>query len=123
MGMNLRRTIWICVVVVTLNSLLASSMGAPPADSPTKPIVLKTAHLFDSVSGKSAPQWTSWVDRPMYTRVVYCLERVPVVAKMKPELANVNPFKAVLSDDRDAIANLTMDDRFNSRGDALRHAC
>ena len=53
---------------------------------------------------------TLWVEHPMYTQVVYCLERVPAVVKAKPELANVEPFKTVLSGDREAIAKLTMDD-------------
>ena len=36
---------------------------------------------------------TLWVEHPMYTQVVYCLDRVPVVVKEKPELAQVEPFK------------------------------
>jgi phosphoglycolate phosphatase-like HAD superfamily hydrolase len=55
---------------------------------------------------------TLWVEHPMYTQVVYCLERVPAVVKAKPELANVEPFKTVLSGDREAIATLSMDDLF-----------
>ena len=53
---------------------------------------------------------TTWVSHPMYTQVVYCLERVPVVAKAKPELANVEPFKTVLSGNREAMAKLGMPD-------------
>jgi hypothetical protein len=49
---------------------------------------------------------TLWVSHPMYTQVVYCLERVPVVVKAKPELANVEPFKTVLSGNHNAIAKL-----------------
>jgi phosphoglycolate phosphatase-like HAD superfamily hydrolase len=52
---------------------------------------------------------TLWVEHPIYMQVIYALERVPAVAKTKPELANVEPFKTVLSGDRDAIANLTME--------------
>ena len=37
---------------------------------------------------------------------------MPAVVKAKPELANVEPFKTVLSDDREAIAKLSMDDLF-----------
>jgi phosphoglycolate phosphatase-like HAD superfamily hydrolase len=51
---------------------------------------------------------TTWVEQPMYTQVVYCLERVPAVVKAKPELANVEPFKTVLSGDREAMARLTL---------------
>src|SRR6266545_4853683 len=53
---------------------------------------------------------TLWVEHPMYTQVIYCLERVAVVAKAKPELKNVEPFKTVLSGDREAIAKLSMKD-------------
>jgi phosphoglycolate phosphatase-like HAD superfamily hydrolase len=53
---------------------------------------------------------TLWVEHPMYTQVVYCLERVPAVVKAKPELANAEPFKTVLSGDREAMAKLPMED-------------
>ena len=51
---------------------------------------------------------TLWVEHPVYTQVVYCLERVPAVVKAKPELVDVEPFKTVLSGNRDAIAKLPM---------------
>ena len=50
---------------------------------------------------------TLWVEHPMYTQVVYCLDRVRVLAKAKPELAGVEPFRTVLSGDRAAIAKLS----------------
>src|SRR5262245_23749411 len=53
---------------------------------------------------------TLWVEHPMYTQVVYCLERVPVVVKQKPELKEVEPFKTVLSGDRAAIGKLSFAD-------------
>ncbi len=55
---------------------------------------------------------TLWVSHPMYTQVVYCLDRVPAVVKEKPELTKVEPFKTVLSGNREAIAKLSMDDLF-----------
>jgi phosphoglycolate phosphatase-like HAD superfamily hydrolase len=55
---------------------------------------------------------TLWVEHPMYTQVVYCLERVPAVVKAKPELKNVEPFKTVLSGNRQAMAKLSMNDLF-----------
>ena len=51
---------------------------------------------------------TTWVEQPMYTQVVYCLDRVPAVVKAKPDLANVEPFKTVLSGNREAMAKFTM---------------
>ncbi len=53
---------------------------------------------------------TLWVEHPIYTQVLYCLDRVPVVVKEKPHLAKVEPFKTVLSGNREAIAKLSMDD-------------
>src|SRR5262249_6398452 len=40
---------------------------------------------------------TLWVEHPMYSQVVYALERVPAVVAKKPELRNAAPFKTVLS--------------------------
>lgn len=53
---------------------------------------------------------TLWVSHPMYAQVVYCLDRVPAVVQAKPELANVEPFKTVLSGNREAMAKFTMAD-------------
>lgn len=56
---------------------------------------------------------TLWVEHPMYTQVIYCLERVPALVKAKPELANEEPFKAVmsfLSGDQAAIEKLSLHD-------------
>jgi haloacid dehalogenase-like hydrolase len=52
---------------------------------------------------------TTWVEHPMYTQVMYCLERVPAVVAKKPELKN-EPFKTVLSGNREAMAKLSMKD-------------
>ena len=51
---------------------------------------------------------TLWVEHPLYTQVVYCLERVPALVAKKPELKNVEPFKTVLSGNREAMAKLPM---------------
>jgi phosphoglycolate phosphatase-like HAD superfamily hydrolase len=53
---------------------------------------------------------TLWVEKPMYTQVIYCLDRVPAVVKEKPELATIEPFKTVMSGDREAIAKLSVED-------------
>jgi phosphoglycolate phosphatase-like HAD superfamily hydrolase len=53
---------------------------------------------------------TLWVEHPMYTQVVYCLERVPAAVAKKPELKNVEPFKTVLSGNREAMAKLSTRD-------------
>jgi phosphoglycolate phosphatase-like HAD superfamily hydrolase len=53
---------------------------------------------------------TLWVEHPMYTQVTYCLERVPALVEKKPELKNREPFKTVLSGNREAMAKLSQDD-------------
>ena len=53
---------------------------------------------------------TLWVEHPICSQVVYCLDRVPALVKAKPELANVEPFKTVMSGDREAIAKLSTPD-------------
>jgi phosphoglycolate phosphatase-like HAD superfamily hydrolase len=53
---------------------------------------------------------TLWVEHPMYSQVIYCLDRVPALVAEKPELKEVEPFKTVLTGDREAIAKLPMAD-------------
>jgi phosphoglycolate phosphatase-like HAD superfamily hydrolase len=49
---------------------------------------------------------TLWVEHPIYAQVMYCLDQVPALVKAKPELAKVEPFKTVLSGNREAIAKM-----------------
>jgi phosphoserine phosphatase len=56
---------------------------------------------------------TLWVEHPMYSQVMFCLERVPALVKAKPELAKVAPFSTVLEllhGDRAAMEKLHMED-------------
>ncbi len=53
---------------------------------------------------------TLWVEHPVYSQLMYILDRVPAVVKAKPELAKVEPFKTVMSGNREAIAKLSMGD-------------
>jgi phosphoserine phosphatase len=53
---------------------------------------------------------TLWVEHPVYSQVVYCLDRVPDVVEKDPTLRNVEPFKTVLSGNREAIAKLSLHD-------------
>src|SRR5271156_6661036 len=52
---------------------------------------------------------TLWVEHPIYTQLVYCFDRLPALVKAKPELAKVEPFRTVLTGDREAIARLGLD--------------
>jgi len=102
----------------------AHAMGDPlPSwnDGAAKKANLNFIHVTtDKLSAKFVPpeqriatfdqDGTLWVEHPMYSQVVYYFDRVPAVVKAKPELANVEPFKTVLTGNREAIAKLPMDE-------------
>jgi phosphoglycolate phosphatase-like HAD superfamily hydrolase len=90
-------------------------------DGPAKQAIMDFVRATtDQASPKFVPQedriatfdqdGTLWVEHPMYTQVVYCLDRVPVVVAQKPELKNREPFKTVLSGNREATAKLSLHD-------------
>jgi phosphoserine phosphatase len=53
---------------------------------------------------------TLWVEHPIYTQLVYCLDRVPIVVKDNPHLAKIEPFKTVQTGDFEKISKLTLRD-------------
>ncbi len=53
---------------------------------------------------------TLWVEHPVYSQLIYCLDRVPAIVKAKPELANAEPFQTVMTGNREAIAKLPTED-------------
>jgi phosphoglycolate phosphatase-like HAD superfamily hydrolase len=107
-----------CIVRI---ASVAHAQDALPSwnDGPAKQAILQFVH---DTTIESSPKFvpaedriatfdqdgTLWVEHPMYSQVIYCLERVPAVVAAKPELKNVEPFKTVLSGDREAIAKLPM---------------
>jgi phosphoglycolate phosphatase-like HAD superfamily hydrolase len=53
---------------------------------------------------------TLWVEHPMYSQLVYSLERIPAVVQKNPDLKDVEPFKTVLSGDLETIAKFSLPD-------------
>jgi phosphoserine phosphatase len=49
---------------------------------------------------------TLWAEQPMYFQLIYALDRVRALAPEHPEWAEVDPFRAVIANDREAIAAL-----------------
>jgi hypothetical protein len=109
-------------VMLAISPVMAQSDPLPSwNDGPAKKAIIE---FVQATTDKSNPQFvppeariatfdqdgTTWVEQPMYTQVMYCLERVPAVVKAKPELAKVEPFKTVLSGNREAMAKFTMPD-------------
>ena len=52
---------------------------------------------------------TLWVEHPIYTQLVFCFERVPALVNAKPGLAEIEPFRTVLTGNREAIATLGLE--------------
>jgi phosphoglycolate phosphatase-like HAD superfamily hydrolase len=108
---------------VLLLITLAQAQDPLPSwnEGPAKQAIVKFVRVTtDKASPKFVPpeeriatfdqDGTLWVEQPLYTQVVYCLERVPAVVAKKPELKNIEPFKTVLSGNRGAMAKLSMQD-------------
>jgi hypothetical protein len=55
---------------------------------------------------------TLWVEHPVYTQIMYCLDRVPALIKVEPQLGAKEPFKTVLSGDQEAITKLSVREIF-----------
>ena len=53
---------------------------------------------------------TLWVEHPVYSQVMFALDRVAALAREHPEWTETEPFKTVLSGDRAAIAKLSLRD-------------
>jgi len=113
-----------CVVVFMTTNAQATDPLASWNDGPAKQAIVE---FVKATTTQGSPQFvppeeriatfdqdgTLWVEHPMYTQVMYCLEKVPALVKAKPELAKVAPFSTVLEvlhGDRAAMEKLTMDD-------------
>src|SRR5262245_26137012 len=90
-------------------------------DGPTKQAILDfVKETTDKAGSRFVPpeeriatfdqDGTLWVEHPMYSQVIYCLDRVPDLVKKKPELKKVEPFKTVLTGNKEAIAKLPLKD-------------
>ena len=129
-GMNRRALVSSLALLPAVPGILASPARAQPApttplaswnDGPAKQAILDFVRATtDQGSPKFVPveqriatfdqDGTLWVEHPLYIQVVYCLDRVPAIAERKPELKKIEPFKTVLSGNREAIAKLSLHD-------------
>ena len=90
-------------------------------EGPAKKAILNFVHdTTDHLSAKVVPKeeriatfdqdGTLWVEHPMYSQLVFALDRVVELAPKHPEWKTAEPFKSVLTDDREAMAKFTMPD-------------
>ena len=115
-----------CVVIRALsaeNKSNATQTDPLPSwnDGPAKQAIMDFVRVTaDQASPKFVPpeeriatfdqDGTLWVEHPIHTQVVYCLDRVPALVEKKPELKKVEPFKTVLSGNREAMVKLSRKD-------------
>ena len=135
--MDIRRREFVAVLLGAAASVSAVGPADAQADplpswneGPAKDAVLKFVRsTTDSTGPDFVPRGeriatfdqdgTLWVEHPIYTQVVYCFDRVPVIVKAKPNFANEEPFKTVLSGGRETIAKMSMDDLLRIVGATL----
>jgi phosphoglycolate phosphatase-like HAD superfamily hydrolase len=119
-------TLTVLMAAVLAASTVAADTDALPSwnDGPAKQAIVEfVTETTTEGSAKFVPpaeriatfdqDGTLWVEHPIYSFVVYALERVPDLVKAKPELAKVAPFSTVLEvlkGDRAALAKLTLPD-------------
>ena len=53
---------------------------------------------------------TTWVSHPIYSQVLFTFDRVAALAPQHPEWKTKQPFQAVVTGDKDAIAKFTLKD-------------
>jgi phosphoglycolate phosphatase-like HAD superfamily hydrolase len=108
----------VTLTLLTLGLVRAQDPLASWNDGPAKQAIVE---FVKATTTQGSPQFvppeeriatfdqdgTLWVEHPMYTQIVYCLERVPALVKTRPELKNKEPFKTVVSGNQEAIARLS----------------
>src|SRR5271169_1771988 len=133
LGINRRFLLSTLALLPAFGSVLTDSAQAETApsggvlpswnDGPAKQAILDFVRTTtDQASQKFVPlderiaefdqDGTLWVEHPIYTQFMYCIDRVGALVKEKPALNDREPFKTVLSDDHEAIAKLSMRDLF-----------
>lgn len=53
---------------------------------------------------------TLWIEQPLYTQLIFALDRIKVLAPQHPEWKNQEPFKSILEDNLEAMRNLALKD-------------
>jgi phosphoserine phosphatase len=121
----LRKTIvLLAIVIVGLTNTQAQDPLPSWNDGPAKQAIVDFVKATTEAGGANFvpteeriatfdQDGTLWVEHPMYTQVMYCLQKVPALVKAKPELAEVAPFSTVLEllhGDRAAMEKLTLPD-------------
>jgi len=112
-----------CLALILSTPALAQAQDPLPSwnESPAKQAIVS---FIRKVTDKSSPAYvppadrlatfdqdgTLWVEHPLYSQAMFALDRVHELAPKHPEWRTEQPFKAVLANDRAAMARFTEQD-------------
>src|SRR6187399_2736417 len=108
--------LWMLVTLGGCATLVADPLPSWNEGATKQAIVALVRATTDSTSKDYVPpeqrvatfdmDGTLWVEHPMYTQVVFALDRVREMIRVNPALANQEPYKAIAAGDRAALATL-----------------
>ena len=118
------QTATVLALLITLLAARANAQNDPLPSWNEGPAKQSIITLAKDVTDKSSPSYvepqdriatfdqdgTLWVEHPIYTQVAFALDRVVELAPKHPEWKATEPFKAVLTDDKAAMAKFTLRD-------------
>ncbi len=120
---SFKRNLAVLLCSLVFASLAARAQDPLPSwnDGPSKQAILSFVRVTtDPASPNFVPleqriatfdqDGTTWVEHPIYSQVVFALDRVVALAPQHPEWKTTEPFKSVLADDKAAMAKFTMKD-------------
>lgn len=111
----------LCVLATTVYAQAAADPLPSWNEGPAKQAIIK---LVAATTTEGGPEFvapgarfatfdqdgTLWVEQPIYTQVVFALDRVVALASEHPEWKTTEPFKSVIAGNRQAIAKFTTKD-------------
>lgn len=113
-------TLVLCAVLLTIHTYANAQTSPLPSwnDGPAKQAIVSFVNKVTDKSGGNYVEpedrvatfdqdGTLWVEHPLYTQAVFALTRVHELSPQHPEWKQREPFKAVLANERDAIAKFS----------------
>ncbi|MDX2478068.1 MAG: HAD family hydrolase [Gammaproteobacteria bacterium] len=114
---SLRLLITICLGLFAANAVASDSSVLPSwSDNTSRQNIIE---FVEAVTNKSSPDFvpkaeriavfdndgTLWSEKPVYFQLLFAIDRVKALATEHPEWKTTQPFKAVLDNDMDALAD------------------
>src|SRR5271156_1636327 len=112
------------LICAVLRTALANAQSDPLPSWNDGPAKLAILSFVKEVTDKSGTKYvepedrvatfdqdgTLWVEHPLYAQAMFALDRVHELAPQHPEWKQREPFKAVLANDREAMAKFSDSD-------------